>query len=292
MSKPSIKITSNTIKSLIAIKYGAEKWAGRHAVFFELRDGTGIYAGQSMDAFVMDLWPSGKLSRYAFEVKISRSDFLHELKQPDKRKWAMDISNEFWFVCAPGVAKPEEIPEDCGLMVCSKNAKNLRRVTQAKYREAIDLDLIQVAAIMRSAFRKNPLPDTLSWKYAGQEITKEMLDELIADRRDYEQRAEIKKQVDGKIATLDAKRTEAMVKYAEELRKHGIEPPRFMFPGDPGTLWSGTVEEWVKEHFVTGPSRKKLQNAARSLRNAQNAVKSATEQIQSISGDSDGPMGI
>jgi len=232
----------------------------------------------------MDLWPSGKLSRYAFEIKVSRSDFLKELDQPDKRKWAMDISNEFWFVCAPDVAKNSEIPEGCGLMVCSKNAKNLRRVLRATYREAEDFSMIQVAAILRSAFRVQSLPEALAWKYAGQEVTPEILDEILADRRDYEQKQEIGRQVQEKVDDIEAKRTEAMQKYAEGLKAAGIQPPKFMFPGYPGSVWSGTVDDWVEKYFIKGPARSQLQNAARSLRNAQNAVKSATEQVQAIAG--------
>ncbi len=274
-------ITSSVLKSLIMQKYEGSQ-AGRYAVFFELRDGTGIYAGQSMDAFVMDLWPSGKLTRYAYEIKISRNDFLHELDQPDKRKWGMDVSNEFWFVCAPGVAKNDEIPQGCGLMVCSKNAKNLRRVLRATYREAEDFNMIQVAAILRAACRKQSLPDQLRWKYENQEITEEILDELISSRREGEQKTEIGRQVKAEVEVIENKRMETMVMYAEALRSAGIEPPKFMFPGKSQIPWSGTVAEWVEKYFVKGPSGGKLQNAARSLRSAQNAVKSAFEQILSI----------
>ncbi len=230
----------------------------------------------------MDLWPSGKFTRYAFEVKVRRSDFLHELDTPDKRKWAMDISNEFWFVCAPGVAKPEEIPEGCGLMVCSKNAKILRKIVRAKYREAGDFALWEVAAILRSAFRKTPLPDTLAWKYAGQEITSDLLDELVAGRREYAAQREIEEKVKSGVRAIDAERTEAMRKYAAEMKAAGIEPPAFMCGPDFGVPWGHTVERWVKENLVDGPAGQKLQNAARSLRNAQNAVRSAAEHIESL----------
>jgi len=33
----------------------------------------------------MDLWPSGGLEIHGHEVKVSRSDWLRELKEPEKR---------------------------------------------------------------------------------------------------------------------------------------------------------------------------------------------------------------
>jgi hypothetical protein len=51
-----------------------------------------------------------------FEVKISRSDFLHEVKQPEKRLAGMAVSRAFYFATPLGMVDPEEIPEGCGLV--------------------------------------------------------------------------------------------------------------------------------------------------------------------------------
>jgi hypothetical protein len=92
--------------------------SARGPLFFELRCGTGWGKGseQRLDAFAMEEWPSKGLLRYAYEVKVSRADFLREMKDPTKRRQALYYSNEFAFVTPPGIVKPEEVPLDCGLV--------------------------------------------------------------------------------------------------------------------------------------------------------------------------------
>jgi hypothetical protein len=83
----------------------------------ELRVGTGYGKGkeQRLDAFLLHCW--GTLDRIAFEVKASRGDFLRELKRPLKRRAALVLSNEFYFVAPEGVIKRDELPLECGLIV-------------------------------------------------------------------------------------------------------------------------------------------------------------------------------
>lgn len=51
------------------------------------------------------------------EIKVRRADLLADLKRPEKRGGYMALSSEFYFVVAEGIAKPDEIPEDCGVIV-------------------------------------------------------------------------------------------------------------------------------------------------------------------------------
>lgn len=56
------------------------------------------------------------------EVKVSRADLLGDLRKPDKRAAYLDLGGECWYVLgndAKGrcIAKPEEIPVECGVMV-------------------------------------------------------------------------------------------------------------------------------------------------------------------------------
>ena len=71
-----------------------------------------------IDAFAIHPWPSQNWKTIAFEIKVSRSDFLNELKQPEKRAPWYRWAQEFYFVLANGVVKSEsEIPEECGYMI-------------------------------------------------------------------------------------------------------------------------------------------------------------------------------
>jgi hypothetical protein len=108
---------------LVDARFIVETLASYHtgtewAFFPEMRSGTGYGAGneQRIDAWAMHLWPSSNLKRIAYEIKVSRADFLHELKRPQKRKYALLWSNEFSFVTPRGLIKPEELPVEAGLI--------------------------------------------------------------------------------------------------------------------------------------------------------------------------------
>ena len=82
----------------------------------ELRVGTGRHNGnaQRLDAFALNTLPHTAMKRVGYEIKISRADFLTELKHPLKRRMGMRYSNEFYFVSPTGVMEISEIPADCG----------------------------------------------------------------------------------------------------------------------------------------------------------------------------------
>lgn len=51
------------------------------------------------------------------EVKVSRSDFLADIAKPSKRAGYAAISEKFYYVAPEGLLRPEEMPEDAGLLV-------------------------------------------------------------------------------------------------------------------------------------------------------------------------------
>jgi hypothetical protein len=50
------------------------------------------------------------------EVKVHRSDLLSDLRREAKRAAYLHLSSECWYVIAHGIAKPEEIPPEFGVM--------------------------------------------------------------------------------------------------------------------------------------------------------------------------------
>jgi hypothetical protein len=54
----------------------------------------------------------------AFELKVSRHDFLTEVNDLSKMQAALALSNRFWFVVPAGhpIARPEELPSEAGLI--------------------------------------------------------------------------------------------------------------------------------------------------------------------------------
>lgn len=136
---------------------------GREWAFFaEIRVGTGyrsmkeLSAGgtnpeQRLDAWAINLFPSKGLLRRTYEIKVSRSDFLHEIKHPEKRKTGLTLSNEFYFVTPKGLVAPEEIPEECGLIYINPDAGGVYTMKQAPYREVPDLPMRFVLSLARRA---------------------------------------------------------------------------------------------------------------------------------------------
>jgi hypothetical protein len=84
----------------------------------ELRIGTGHrhHESQRLDAFALNCLPHLAMKRVCYELKISRADFLGEVRRPLKRRIGMRFSNEFYFVTPAGMLTYDEVPADCGLI--------------------------------------------------------------------------------------------------------------------------------------------------------------------------------
>jgi hypothetical protein len=84
----------------------------------ELRVGTGRRNGdaQRLDAFALNSLPHTGMKRICYELKMSRADFLCEMKRPLKRRIGMRYSNEFYFVTPPSLIEISEVPAECGLI--------------------------------------------------------------------------------------------------------------------------------------------------------------------------------
>lgn len=85
--------------------------------------GSGFGAAQMrrIDLWTIDPGPATGCRTASYEIKVSRSDFLGELKQPNKQRSARLFSDEFWYAAPEGLIKPEEVPDWAGLVeVCEQ----------------------------------------------------------------------------------------------------------------------------------------------------------------------------
>lgn len=92
-----------------------------------------------IDLYVINLWPSKGVRLIAYEVKVSRADFLSEIRQPDKRAQALKISTEYSFATPQGLVKPDEVPDECGLVEVrygKRGASYIETVKAAPRRDA------------------------------------------------------------------------------------------------------------------------------------------------------------
>jgi hypothetical protein len=126
MAAPAILATGNAqpiripdAASLInVVEAACHAQASEWLFFRELRVGTGRRnsSAQRLDAFALNTLPHLAMKRVCYEVKVSRSDFLAELKHPLKRRMGMRYSNEFYFLTPADLVSIAEIPSECGLM--------------------------------------------------------------------------------------------------------------------------------------------------------------------------------
>lgn len=88
------------------------------AFFEELRIGGGFGkdSEQRFDAWAINYRPSKQNKTVCYELKVSKSDFLNEIRKPRKRRAGLRLSNEFYFVTPKGLVKIEEVPPECGLI--------------------------------------------------------------------------------------------------------------------------------------------------------------------------------
>ena len=125
---------------------------GEWVFFPEMRAGTGYGPGveNRMDAWIMNTWPSKRLMRIVLEVKVSRSDFFMELRNPHKREKALLFSNLFYFAAPAGLIQPDEVPPEAGLMEVTE-AGRVKTTVKAPWRPTPEPTWRFVAALLRRA---------------------------------------------------------------------------------------------------------------------------------------------
>ena len=141
-------LSSKDLRGLIRRRFDDN---GQFVVLEEVSCGTGYARAGRVDMAVFNLWPSKGLTRMAFELKISRSDFTRELLNPEKNKWAKECFHEFWFVAPTDVIKEEELPEGAGWM--RPNGDSLAIVRHAVRKNDPITDDILLAALMRASYK-------------------------------------------------------------------------------------------------------------------------------------------
>lgn len=139
--------TGDLLKKLAA-KYPVPAYA----FLTQVRNGTGyLNVTRTADAMVMSLWPSRGLELIGFEMKISRSDWLRELKNPEKAEEMVKFCDR-WYIVAPDteVVKLEELPAAWGLMTATGKGKSIKIIKEAPTLKPAECDRLFLASIMRN----------------------------------------------------------------------------------------------------------------------------------------------
>lgn len=127
---------------------------GEYALLPQVANGTGYAATRHCDALALSLWPSRGIRLHGFEIKVYRSDWLRELKNPAKAETIAKRCHHWWIVAPPKVVEPFELPPTWGLL--ELRGTKLHVVRQAPDLEPPAIDLLFVAAMLRAAAGQMP----------------------------------------------------------------------------------------------------------------------------------------
>ena len=128
---------------LLHRRYGQRSHNGgtdspRYICAEHVRDRAGFFdrgAGRTADFIAVDTWQSSmrneRLAIHGIEVKVTRSDWLREIKDPAKAKEGLRYATHRWLAISdPSIARPEELPPGWGLL-CPSGDRGLVAKVQA-----------------------------------------------------------------------------------------------------------------------------------------------------------------
>ncbi len=122
-----------------------------YALLPQVRNRTGFSSTvRTADALVMSLYPSRGLDLHGFEIKVSRSDWLVEKKNPAKAEEIARFCDRWWLVVGDeSIVAAGELPPTWGLLVPRKGGGLFQKVEAPKL-DAAPMSREFMASIMRS----------------------------------------------------------------------------------------------------------------------------------------------
>ncbi len=142
------------------LKLLSSEWTPPSCAFIpEFRCATGYVRESRADAIAMSLWSSSKngLELVGFELKVSRADWLHEMKQPNKADPIKQFCDRWYLVTANSkiVKYADELPVGWGLIFAEDG--KLVTFIEAEKITPQPIDRAFLGALMRRATRVDNL---------------------------------------------------------------------------------------------------------------------------------------
>lgn len=190
MASPTSKPTAAQAVALLYRRFPGPEWLPVHEVPLNGETGDGHYQGRAADFIALRLW-GGALQGHmkGFEVKVSRSDFLAELKDPDKRR-PLERACTACYIVAPKsvMVSMDELPAGWGWL--EMRARDLILRKEAKH-EKRPYDHALVFTLLKrfhdigwyNKARRPMLVDfpKALWTHLGQEVTPAQLREAARE---------------------------------------------------------------------------------------------------------------
>lgn len=149
--------TEATMLALLEKRYrGQDRGNGPAWAFVpKVRNAAGFNATRTIDALAMSLWPSRGLELHGHEIKVSRADWLREMRDPEKAEVFSRLVDRWWLVVSDAkIVQDGELPPTWGLMVAT--GRGLVVKVQAPELPATDAPWMPrtfLAALLRASVR-------------------------------------------------------------------------------------------------------------------------------------------
>jgi len=144
--------TERRMLDLLRHRYNNQDGNGqRYAVAEHVRSHAGFDATRTADFIAMDLWPSKGLAMHGHEVKVSRSDWLNEMKHPEKAAEFIPYL-DYWWLVVPNltiVRSLNELPPTWGLMTAGNGRLHVARPAKRNH-NIQDLPRTRMAPLLRA----------------------------------------------------------------------------------------------------------------------------------------------
>ena len=138
-------LTASSIREALRGVFPSPEWL----LGFEVRNGAGFDANRSIDAQAINTWPSRGMEIVAIEIKVSRSDFQREMKDPSKAESGAAYADRIALATPKGLVAPEELPKGWGLIEVNGDGKGRWKV-KATPKDAKTPDRALLVTMMRA----------------------------------------------------------------------------------------------------------------------------------------------
>ena len=154
-SVTSRPLRTGILTDMVITKYHALNGArdlGKYIALTQVASSTGG-ANNIADAMILGAWHSSGNQLNGFEVKVSRSDWLNELKSPKKCLPSKQYCHRWWLVISePSMVKDGELPPDWGMMSVVNG--QLKIIKKAPVLRPVPLTIDFVASLLRTDARE------------------------------------------------------------------------------------------------------------------------------------------
>ncbi len=147
--KTYTQVSTEQLLNKLSKKYPSPQYA----FLSQVRNHTGWinreHGTRTADAMALSLWPSRGLHLEGFELKISRSDWQHELKQPQKAEGIVEFCDYFTLVISDiSIIDIGEVPKTWGIKALQHGT--IKTIRESPMLQAKPMDRAFLCGFMRN----------------------------------------------------------------------------------------------------------------------------------------------